>query len=68
MADLTDTEKKCLGEALDFIKQTADRYSLRQSVLEVSPTDRSVAASVLVGNIAHDKYAACVAKTDIGRH
>jgi hypothetical protein len=61
MAELNPIEQKCLTQAMDFIKATADKYSLRQS-LEASASDQAGSMNALIGSIAHDKYVACVAK------
>lgn len=55
-------EEECLELARQFIRENADKYSLR-SIVD-APTDAGVAANTLLGNIAHDKYKKCVSSPD----
>lgn len=59
---ITVKESRCLSESLAFIRETADRYSLRS--FTDMPTDEGVAANVLIGNIAHDRYKQCMASPE----
>ena len=61
MTELTAAEQKCVKQSLEFIKATAEKYSLRRTFEIVGVSDETLASQVLIGNIAYDRYKGCVA-------
>ena len=58
--ELNAKEDRCMREALAFVKDVANKYSLREPFTK-APSDVGIASNGLVANVAYEKYRTCVA-------